>query len=105
MQIFINSDSSLTTDQRTIEWSQMTVSSTLVRFADRLTRIELHVSDVNGIKRGERDKRCLLEARPAGQDPVAVTSVSSSLSTAVKSAVKKMERLLETRFSRQTKPA
>lgn len=79
------------------------VETGLARFRDRLTRVEVHLSDVNGPK-GGTDCRCVLEARPAGRQPVAVTSDAASPEEAVSAAVEKMDRLLTSTFDRLDDP-
>jgi hypothetical protein len=76
------------------------VEASLSRYRARLTRVEVHLSDVNGPK-GGRDCRCALEARPAGRQPVAVTSEAHTPDDAVKGAVEKMGSLLTTVFDRE----
>lgn len=75
------------------------IESGLSRYRDRLTRVEAHLSDVNGPK-GGTDARCAMEARPAGHQPVAVTSDAGTPEEAVKGAVEKMDRLLKSAFDR-----
>ena len=62
------------------------VETGLARFRERLTRVEVHLSDVNGPK-GGRDARCALEARAAGRQPVAVTNEAHTPDDAVKGAI------------------
>ncbi|WP_010587970.1 HPF/RaiA family ribosome-associated protein [Schlesneria paludicola] len=75
------------------------VESSLARYRERLTRVEVHLSDVNGPKGGV-DHRCALEARPAGLDAVAVTHNAQTPFEAAKGAVEKMLRLLTSTFGR-----
>ncbi len=75
------------------------VETGLARYKDRLTRVGVHLSDVNGPK-GGTDCRCALEARAAGRQPVAVTNDAASPDEAVAGAVEKMERLLASTFDR-----
>ncbi|MBK7403324.1 MAG: HPF/RaiA family ribosome-associated protein [Phycisphaerales bacterium] len=70
------------------------------RFADRLTRVEAHVSDDNGAKRGKRDKKCVLEARPRSMDPIAVTEEGDDLYAVVREASRKLSRALGHRFDK-----
>ena len=70
------------------------------RFADRITRIEVHLNDVNGGKHGERDKRCMMEARLAGLTPVAVSNEASRLDEAMKGAADKLEHAIERMLGR-----
>lgn len=70
------------------------------RFADRLTRVEAHVSDDNGGKRGKQDKRCVLEARPRSMDPITVTEDGDDLYVVVREASRKLSRALARRFEK-----
>lgn len=75
------------------------VEKGLARFADRLTRVEVFVKDVNASKGGV-DKHCSIESRPRGLDPVAVDHDAETVHEAVQGAVGKMQRALETRFGK-----
>lgn len=77
------------------------LDSSIGRFSDRLTRIEVHIADLNSqVKSGPDDKRCMLEARPMGLDPIAVDSTADSFHTAVKDASQKLRRALTSRFEK-----
>nr|WP_211247216.1 hypothetical protein [Cryptosporangium arvum] len=76
------------------------VASVLARFSERLTRVEIHVSDENAAKSGGTDKRCLLEARPAGQPSVTVTHDAASVDEACTGALHKLATLLESKYGR-----
>ena len=69
-------------------------------FSDQITRVEVHFSDEKGGKAGTGDKRCLLEARPAGRQPVAVSHEASTLEEALDGAAGKLRRLLESTLGR-----
>lgn len=97
MQIQINSDRHIQADERLAEFVRDTLNSKLNRFADHLTRIEVHLSDENSsAKHDGNDKRCLLEARFEGQDPVAVTEHAATVGQAVTGAADKLQRKLST---------
>ena len=100
MQIQVNSDSSVAVDVDLSAFVEANVNSVLARFADRISRIEVHLSDVNGERFGNQDKRCLMEARATGRDPVAVTEEAATWELAVKGAANKMQRLLRSTFGR-----
>jgi ribosome-associated translation inhibitor RaiA len=70
------------------------------RFTERLTRVVVHISDNNAGKHGKRDKRCVLEARPRGMDPIAVTEEGDDLFQVVRSAAKKLARAVGTKFEK-----
>ena len=100
MKIQINSDKQTLVSAELREAIGTELNRALERFSARLTRVEVHLSDLNSAKPGLRDKRCILEARPAGQKPVSVASDAGTVEGAVKSAAGKMKRLLETSFGR-----
>lgn len=70
------------------------VTRSLQRFADRLTRVEIFVKDLNGA-RGGNDQRCVIEARPRGLDPVAVEHDAATPKEAAAGAAKKLHRHLD----------
>jgi hypothetical protein len=97
MHIEVSTDTHTTADVAEVTAA---VEAGLARYQERLTRVEVHLSDVNGPK-GGRDCRCALEARPAGRKPVAVTSEAHTPDDAVEGAVDKMISLLTTAFERE----
>src|SRR3546814_20774162 len=58
------------------------VRERLARFEDRLTHIEIHVTDMNGGK-GAPGLRATLEARVTGLDPAAVPEAGATVDRAV----------------------
>ena len=76
------------------------MESVLSRFADQITRVEVHLSDVNSHKGGDDDKRCMLEARETGLEPMAVSHQAATLPQAIDGAAKELERALETTLRR-----
>lgn len=100
MKIQINSDNQIAADEKLRATVEKLIESTLARAEGRLTRIEVHLSDVNSEKAGGADKRCLLEARPAGKKPVSVTHQAATVEDAVRGAAKKMQRLLRSSFGK-----
>ncbi len=95
MQIQVNCDNHIQGNIRLNEWVQSTLESTLERFEEDLTRIEVHLRDENGAKPGPHDKRCQMEARPKGHQPISVTHTATSLDQAVDGAASKLNNALE----------
>ncbi|HAB03488.1 MAG TPA: ribosomal subunit interface protein [Pseudomonas sp.] len=95
MQIQVNSSNHIEGNIRLNEWVRSTLEATLERFDDDLTRIEVHLKDENGDKPGPHDKRCQLEARPKGHQPISVTHTAGSLDQAVEGAASKLSNALE----------
>lgn len=78
-----------------------TLEREIGRFESRLTRVEIHFSDLNSSsKGGHADKRCMLEARPRGRDPIAIDSVADTFYDAASDAAGKMKRALTSRLDR-----
>lgn len=100
MKIQLNTDNHISGDQQMAERVQSIVDGSLDRFSDRLTRVEVHLSDHNSGKSGARDKRCLMEARPEGMDPVAVTAESDQMGKAVREAADKLRAALDRQIER-----
>ncbi|MEO8181866.1 MAG: HPF/RaiA family ribosome-associated protein [Deltaproteobacteria bacterium] len=100
MQIQVNTDSSIESSEKLIAHVQSVVEATLDRFNQRVTRVEVHLSDENKAKGGHDDQRCLLEARLAGRLPTAVTHRAETLHEAVAGAAEKLKRSLESTLGR-----
>ena len=100
MQIQINTDDNVEGRDALARRIEAEVDATLGRFGGRLTRVEVHLSDENAGRAGAVDKRCLMEARPAGRQPVAVTHQAATLDEAYSGAAAKLRNLLESAFGR-----
>jgi ribosome-associated translation inhibitor RaiA len=94
MQILVNSDHSVSGTEALAERVESVVADAVGHFADRITRIEVHLNDVNGAKQGDDDKRCMLEARVGGLKPIAVTHQAAHMAEALHGAAEKLERAL-----------
>ena len=101
MQIQVHSDNHIEGSARLAEWVSDSVTSKLDRFEEDLTRVVVHLNDENGIKAGANDKRCQIEARPKGQQPISVTHKAESLEFAVEGAIEKLYHALDHQFGKQ----
>ena len=95
MQIQINSDHQINPSPELASRIRTLIRDTLDRHSDRITRVEVHLNDQNSLKGGANDKRCTMEARVRGHQPVAVTSHAPTLREAMGSAADKLQRSLE----------
>jgi hypothetical protein len=91
MQTQINSDKNINVDTRVIEFVEVEVKRVLGRLSSKLTRVEVHLSDVNSHKSGANDKRCMIEARPARHRPLSTTNQAATVKQAVRGALDKMQ--------------
>lgn len=105
MRIQVNSDSTVTGDRRVVSFVRDETDRILARFTDRLTRVEVHLSDLNAAKSGAADKRCVIEARPAQARPLTTTATAKRLDAAIGQALRKMQRLLASFYGRQGRAA
>ena len=103
----VNSYKTIAVDASLIHFVEGEVRRLLDRFTIRLTRVEIHLSDVDDTKtkRGQPDKRCLVEVRPAGSRPLSASAQATKMASAVSQALGKMQRLLNTFFGRTGRPA
>lgn len=100
MQVQLNTDHNLRGDDRMAEIAETIVTAGLGSLAARLTRVEVHLQDVNAHKGGPDEIRCAMEARPEGLKPMAVSDTAGNAEAALKGAAKKLRHLLETEFGR-----
>jgi ribosome-associated translation inhibitor RaiA len=77
------------------------VNKELAHMSDRITRVEVHLHDDNGPeKSGSQDKRCIMEARPAGRQPLAVEHKGDNLAQVISDAAGKLSRALKHAFDK-----
>lgn len=105
MQIQINTDHHIEGHEALAAWATGEVRSGLSRFNASVTRVEVHLSDENGHKSGPDDKRCVMEARVQGRQPLAVTHNAPSLYLTVTGATEKLSRLIDSTLGRAARPA
>lgn len=100
MDILINTDNNISGNAEMKERMNATLTKALDRFSEYLTRIEVKISDENGDKNSSNDKRCVLEARPKGMQPIVVTSFGNSVEKALDEAIDKLKTSLDTVMGR-----
>ena len=100
MQIQINTGESVEGREALFKHTEAVVKDAQGRFSDHVTRVEVHLSDVNGQKAGDKDKRVMMEARIAGRQPIAVTDQAGSLHQAIDGATHKLKRSLDAAFGK-----
>ena len=100
MQVLVNSDNHIEASLALMTDVRSRVKHKMRRFEDHLTRIEVHLNDENGHKHGAQDKRCQVEARLKGRDPVSVTHNADTLHLAIDGAVDKLSTVLERNISK-----
>ncbi len=93
MHILLHSD--LNTDGSLLMTDHFTgvVNGAMGRYGDRVTRVEAHLSDVDGQARSSAGEiRCTLEARLVGLDAVVVKAHAGNAHEAIDGAVRRLRR-------------
>ncbi len=96
MLVQINTDNHVTVHEAFGSEIEALLNDKLSRFGTQITRIEVHLSDENSHKGGVQDKRCLLEARLEGMDPIVVTEMNDTLIQAINGAITKLKSAIQT---------
>jgi ribosomal subunit interface protein len=96
MKIQFNTDKSINGDERHEEYFSGQIAKKLERFENRITRIEVFLTDENGKKTGQNDIVCKIEARVESKNPITVSEQADSMNLAISGAIDKLKAALET---------
>ncbi len=100
MKIQFNTDKTISGDEKSQDYFTTHIAEKLSRFDSHITRIEVHLSDENGNKKGVNDIQCLMEARMESRQPIAVSSQAGTAEAAVSGAIDKLKASLDTIIGR-----
>jgi ribosome-associated translation inhibitor RaiA len=95
MQIQVNTGSGIDNSESLQRWASEHLNAVLDRFQQDITRIEVQLNDENSGKAGNADKRCMMEARLAGLQPIAVNHHADTQDEAFRGAARKLLHALE----------
>jgi len=96
MQVQVSTDNHIEGGEELTREVEAVVEGTLGRFSDWITRVEVHLSDESGSSKSrDNDKRCVMEARPAGLQPISASHQGATLAHALSGAAKKLARQLD----------
>ena len=101
MLVQVNTDNHSSGREAVETYYTETLNKSLSRFEEHITRVEVYLGDENNRKKGPNDKRCILEARLEGMQPVAVTSHADDRDRAFKLAIDKLKSALDSIIGRQ----
>ena len=96
MKIQFNTDKNIKGTQMLESFVSEEIRRVLKIFVDKITRIEVHISDQNSDKESPNDIQCKIEARLEGMQPVLVVSKSETKEKALYEALDKMKAALGT---------
>ena len=94
MQIQVNANHTVHTDESLERWARTELTDGLSRFRHEITSVEVHLSDQNSDRLSPDQKRCLIEARLVNHAPMAVNHVAPRLDEAFRGAAEKLKRAL-----------
>ena len=100
MKVQISTDGNIRGHEKMTDKVKWEVEESLSPISDRITRVEVHLSDTGGRKHGVHDTRCVMEARLEGRPPIAVTHKAAILDQAVEGAMDKLTRKIENTLGR-----
>lgn len=100
MKVQFNTDKNIHGTEQLESVVSEKINHDLKHYADKISRVEVHLSDQNAEKAGPDDVQCKLEARVEGLQPMIVTSANESKERAVDDAVDKMKATLNTAFGK-----
>lgn len=100
MDIQVRTDYHVDGDQGLIAYVEQQVSSGLEAFSERITSVQVHLSEESGARKGPHELRCLVEVRLGGHEPVAVRRRGSTKDIVVHGAVADMRQVLERLYGR-----
>ena len=96
MKLQLNTDKNIQGTEMLETYVSEIIRNGLKHYVDKITRIEVHLSDQNADKGGIDDIQCKIEARVEGMKPVMVVSKSGSKEKALDDAIYKMKATLDT---------
>lgn len=79
------------------------ITHDLSRYDQQITTVEVHLGDENSHKEGARDKRCMIEVRLEGLQPIAATAHEDTIEQAVKAALTKVKSAIDSARGRLNK--
>lgn len=95
MIIQVNTDNHIEGKEELNTYITNLFNEKLQRFDSHLTRVEVHLSDENAGKAGADDKRCNIEARLEGVDPIFASALSDDISKSIHEGLQKIKRGIE----------
>lgn len=96
MKIQFNTDKNIQGTESLESFVSEKINHAFKHMDDKISRVEVHLSDQNADKGGKDDIQCKLEARVEGMQPVMVESKSSTKEKALDEATNKMKAALDT---------
>lgn len=100
MKVHLHTDHHVVIDAELGARIEANVAAELTRFADHLTRVDVHLTGQGAGKGEGAGVRCSIEARPSGRGPITVTHGAANATAALDGAVAKLVAAVGHTFDR-----
>jgi ribosomal subunit interface protein len=100
MLVQVTTDNHLTGSEKLNAYAESALNDALARYGDQVTRVGVHLADENSHKKGDADKRCTLEARLKGLEPIVATGSGGDVDQAIDQAIDKLLSALDKKVGR-----
>lgn len=96
MQIQVHSDATIQGGESLEAWATEEIHSKLDRLKEHVVRVEVFLTGVDAMKStGGPGKKCVLETRANGRQPMAVNAEAEKVRDAFNAALEKLRRAVE----------
>ncbi|HSW21044.1 MAG TPA: HPF/RaiA family ribosome-associated protein [Ramlibacter sp.] len=100
MQVKVNTGNGVDNKDSLERWATDFLNDSLSRFAGDITRVEVQLTDESRARQNGADMRCMLEARMAGREPIAVNHHGANQDEAVRGATQRLVHALDHTFGK-----
>ena len=101
MNIQFNTDHNVPGSKPVRDYFVSVITEGLSQHSAHISRLEVHLADENADKSGPEDKKCTIEARIEGRQPVAVIAHGDTKEAAIDTAIVKLNNMLNTIMDKQ----
>ena len=96
MQVQVHTDATIQGGESLETWVRDEVNTKLARLKEHVVRVEVFLTGVDALKTtGGPGKKCVLETRANGRQPVAVNAEAEKVKDAFNAALEKLRRAVE----------
>ena len=96
MQVQVHTDHNVKGREALADWVSGIVEAALSRVSDRITHVDIHLSNQNSEQADGNDSlRCMVETHLEGRQPIAITHQAATLDQAVGGATDKLTHLID----------
>ena len=97
MQVQVHTDATIQGGESLEQWATEEINTKLARLKEHVVRVEVFLTGVDAMKTtGGPGKKCVLETRANGRQPLAVNAEAEKVKDAFNAALEKLRRAVET---------